>query len=102
MNRFKVAEGKGPQFEERWRNRQTYLDTVPGFLHFALLRGDHPGEYVSHSMWESRAAFEAWTKSEAFTAGHRQGSVQGELTEHPVVSLYEVVLEQGAKVGAGA
>ena len=33
--------------------------------------------------------------SDAFTAGHRQGSVQGELAEHPVVSLYEVVLEQG-------
>jgi heme-degrading monooxygenase HmoA len=102
MNRFKVAEGKGAQFEERWRARETYLDTVPGFLHFALLRGDTPGEYVSHSMWESRSAFDAWTRSEAFTAGHRQGSVQGELVEHPVVSLYEVVLEQGAALAPAA
>ena len=95
MNRFKVAEGKGEQFEARWLARESYLDAVPGFLHFALLRGDTPGEYVSHSIWESRSAFDAWTRSEAFTAGHRQGSVQGELAEHPVLSLYEVVLEQG-------
>ena len=102
MNRFKVAEGKGPQFEERWRNRTSYLGEVPGFVHFALLKGDNPGEYVSHSTWESREAFEAWTRSEAFAAGHRQGSVQGELAEHPVVSLYEAVIEEGAGVGSQA
>jgi heme-degrading monooxygenase HmoA len=99
MNRFKVAEGKGPQFEERWRDRKSFLDQVPGFVHFALLKGDNTGEYISHSTWQSRDAFDAWTRSESFAAGHRQGSVQGELAEHPVVSLYETVIEEGAGVG---
>lgn len=102
MNRFKVAEGMGPQFEDRWRNRKSFLDQVPGFVHFALLKGDNAGEYISHSTWHSREAFDAWTRSEAFAAGHRQGSVQGELAEHPVVSLYETVIEEGAGVGARA
>ena len=102
MNRFKVNEGKGEAFEARWRNRTSYLDQVPGFVHFALLKGDNPGEYVSHSMWASREAFMAWTKSENFAAGHRQGSVQDELAEHPVVSLYEAVIEEGARIGAPA
>jgi heme-degrading monooxygenase HmoA len=55
----------------------THLDKVPGFVEFHLLKGpeaeDHP-RYASHTVWESRAAFEAWmTKSEAFrVVNHRK------------------------------
>jgi heme-degrading monooxygenase HmoA len=94
MNRFKVGQGKDAAFEEAWRTRQSYLSGVPGFLHFALLKGDAPGDYISHSTWADRAAFEAWMKSEAFVAGHRQGSLMGVLEGPPVPSLYDVVLEE--------
>ena len=94
MNRFQVAPGQEPRFERIWRERETFLEGVSGFLRFALLRGDRAGEYLSHSTWQSRAAFEAWTESEAFTAGHRQGSLQGVLADHPEVSLFEAVLTQ--------
>jgi heme-degrading monooxygenase HmoA len=94
MNRFLVAPGRESDFEERWRNRETFLSDVSGFMHFALLRSDHEGEYLSHSTWKSREAFDAWTRSEAFTAGHRQGSMQGLLAEHPEVSLYEALFVQ--------
>ena len=60
MNRFVTNEGRGADFEEAWRTRESYLDGVPGFLRFALLRGDEANEYISHSIWESRSAFEAW------------------------------------------
>lgn len=100
MNRFRVAEGMGEQFEERWRSRESYLQGVPGFVRFALLRGDAAGDYISHSTWESRAAFDAWTSSEAFAAGHRQGSTQGLLAGPPALSLYEVVLVQEASTVA--
>ena len=93
MNNFKVAPGKGEEFEQIWKNRDTYLKDVPGILHFALLRGDAEGEYVSHSTWESRDAFIAWTQSEAFVAGHRQGSLMGVLQGPPAVKLYEAVIE---------
>lgn len=103
MNNFKVNPGREGEFEQRWRERETYLDQVPGFVEFALLKGDTPGEYVSHTVWEDREAFVNWTKSESFTAGHRQGgSVAGVLATHPEVRLYEAVLVErpGAKATA--
>lgn len=96
MNHFRVTPGKGEDFEAIWRERETYLDEVPGFVQFALLRGDEEGEYVSHSTWESREAFEAWTQSEAFRKGHAQGSLMGILQGPPQVRLYEAVLSQEA------
>jgi heme-degrading monooxygenase HmoA len=99
-NNFKVAAGRGEDFEVSWRNRRSYLDEVPGFVSFALLKGDNEGEYVSMTVWESREAFLDWTKSEAFAAGHRQGSVAGVLEGPPVVKLYQAVLEQKAPARA--
>ena len=106
MNRFRVNEGMEDTFEEMWRSRETYLQEVPGFVEFSLLRNgeqaeDKATEYISHSTWASREDFEAWTQSEAFTRGHAQGSVQGVLAGHPVVSLYDTVLHQ-AKSAAGS
>ena len=92
MNRFEVAPGQGERFEQMWRERESYLAGVPGFVRFALLRGDREGEYISHSTWESRAAFDAWAESDAFVAAHRQGSIAGVLAGHPQISLYEAVL----------
>jgi heme-degrading monooxygenase HmoA len=95
MNQFTVDPTRGAEFEEIWRRRETYLHEVPGFRGFALLRGDEPGVYVSHSTWESRAAFEAWTKSEAFRKGHAQARTpEGVLRGHPRLALFEAVLEQ--------
>ncbi len=99
MNRFQVNEGKESAFEDMWRNRETYLNEVPGFVSFALLRNwiandDKTTEYISHSTWRSRQDFEAWRDSETFNRGHAQGSVAGILAGHPEVSLYETVLEQ--------
>lgn len=97
MNRFQINAGREADFEARWRERDSYLSDVPGFVRFALLKGANDGattEYVSHSTWRSRADFDAWTKSDAFTRGHAQGSVQGVIAGHPVVSLYEAVIEE--------
>jgi heme-degrading monooxygenase HmoA len=102
MNNFSVAEGKGEEFERIWKTRDTHLQDVPGIVRFALLRGDAPGEYISHSTWESRDAFIAWTQSEAFVAGHRQGSLMGVLAGPPAVRLYESVLEEEFRQPASA
>lgn len=96
MNRFRVNEGHETVFEEIWRKRETYLDQVPGFKKFNLLRGDTTEgitTFVSHSTWESRKAFNAWTESEAFRKAHGDArSPQGTLAGHPVFEGYEVVL----------
>ena len=95
MNQFQVNPERAREFEEHWRQRKSYLGGVPGFRSFALLRGDEPGAYVSHSTWESRAAFEEWTRSEAFRKGHAQARTpEGVLAGHPRLALFEAVLEQ--------
>ncbi len=92
MNNFQVATGREEEFEQIWRERQSFLEGVPGFVQFALLRGDAEGEYISHSTWQDRKAFTAWTESEAFVAGHRQGSLMGVLEGPSQVKLYDAVV----------
>ena len=96
MNRFRVTAGCEAEFEEVWANRETYLEEVAGFKEFHLLRGttaDDITTYLSHSVWASHEAFEAWTKSEAFRKSHGGGRArQGVITGHPLFEGYEVVL----------
>ena len=96
MNRFKITPGFEEGFEKVWRERDTYLDEVPGFKKFNLLKGPENEEYVlyaSHSVWESRAAFEAWTQSEAFSKAHAQASApKGTYLGHPELETFEAVL----------
>jgi heme-degrading monooxygenase HmoA len=94
MNRFRVARGREADFEDVWSSRDTYLDAVPGFVEFHLLKGLESGDHTlhaSHSVWESRAAFEAWTRSEAFRAAHQQAGEHKPLyLEHPQFEGFEV------------
>jgi Antibiotic biosynthesis monooxygenase len=42
----------------------SHLDKVPGFVEFHLLKGPEAEDhtlYASHTVWENRAVFEAWT-----------------------------------------
>ncbi len=94
MNHFEVDPGRGAEFEEHWRKRESYLEGVPGFVRFALLRGDEAGHYVSHTTWESRAAFDAWVGSESFRKAHSQARTpDGVLLGPPRLELFEAALE---------
>lgn len=96
MNRFRIAPGFEAGFEELWRQRDSYLAEVPGFVSFALLKGperDDHALYASHTVWESKAAFEAWTRSEHFRKAHAQRSApKGTYLGHPDLELFEAVL----------
>ncbi|MCY3859076.1 MAG: antibiotic biosynthesis monooxygenase [Gammaproteobacteria bacterium] len=96
MNRFKITLGAEDGFESVWRERESFLGEVPGFLKFNLLRGPQNGDhtlYASHSVWESREAFEAWTQSENFRKAHAQRSApKGTYLGHPELELFESVL----------
>ena len=73
MNRFKIRLGSEQEFINIWKNRETYLETVPGFRSFNLLQSTSNDEYTlfaSHSVWDSRQAFEGWTQSEEFRKAH--------------------------------
>ena len=96
MNRFRIARGREPDFEKLWRSRDSYLDDVPGFREFHLLKGPEDDEatlYASHTIWESHAHFEAWTNSESFKKAHAQARApQGTYQGHPNFKGFEVVL----------
>jgi heme-degrading monooxygenase HmoA len=89
MNRFRVKKGSEDAFEKVWLGRESYLDRVPGFLEFHLLRGPEAEDhtlYSSHTVWQSKRAFEAWTKSEQFRAARARAGNEttGPLyLEHP-------------------
>ena len=98
MNRFKIAPGFEDGFENVWRTRETHLSDVPGFKTFALLKGPEREDhvlYASHSVWESKAAFEAWTESDAFRKAHAQASApKGTYLGHPDLETFEAVLQE--------
>jgi heme-degrading monooxygenase HmoA len=96
MNRFKVALGSEAAFEHLWTSRDTHLKEVPGFVEFHLLKGPQKEDHVlysSHTIWASHAAFEGWTKSEAFRAAHRNAGNEKRALYlgHPEFEGFEVV-----------
>ena len=96
MNRFRIARGREAGFEALWRERDSQLEGVPGFQRFHLLRGPDDDEatlYASHTLWDSRQSFEAWTKSEAFRKAHANARApEGTYLGHPVFEGFEQVL----------
>lgn len=95
MNRFKVSRGAEAEFEQVWTSRDSHLAGVPGFVEFHLLRGPEREDHVlysSHSLWRSRADFEAWTRSEAFRLAHRDvGQNRPLYLGHPEFEGFEVI-----------
>jgi heme-degrading monooxygenase HmoA len=87
MNRFRVAKGSEAAFEQVWMSRDSHLEKVPGFVEFHLLNGPEAEDhtlYASLTIWENRATFEAWTRSEAFRAAHnRAGDNKPLYLDHP-------------------
>lgn len=86
MNRFRVKPGQEDAFETVWKSRDSQLPQVPGFVAFHLMRGPSKDDhtlYASHTLWESEAAFTAWTKSEAFRTAHRGAGGNADLYAGP-------------------
>lgn len=100
MNRFQVKSGHEDGFVRMWAERESHLTSVPGFREFRLLKGPEGAGfrlYSSHVIWESHAAFEAWTKSDAFRAAHKDAGnrkTQDALMGPPQFEGFETVLEE--------
>ena len=96
MNRFKIVSGKEDEFEAIWKNRDSHLKDVEGFVKFNLLKSKTYDEYTlfaSHSVWDSAEHFVNWTKSDAFRLVHKNaGSAKGVYMGHPEFEGFEVVI----------
>lgn len=97
MNRFKVLKDATQDFEQLWLTRESRLHELDGFIEFHMLRGPEREDHVlysSHTIWATRAQFEAWTRSEQFRAAHNRANVHTNkpLTlGHPEFEGFEVI-----------
>ncbi len=91
---FRVKKGSEQAFEKVWLSRDSQLNKVPGFVEFHLLKGPEHEDftlYASHTVWQNQSAFEAWTKSEAFRAVHKDAGQNKPLyIDHPQFEGFEV------------
>ena len=64
-NRIRVTKGYEKAFERRFEHRFGAVDHMPGFIRNEVLRpitGDH---YIIMTQWETKEAFEAWTRAKS-------------------------------------
>ena len=96
MNRFKIIIGKEQDFENVWKNRDSHLENVPGFIKFNLLRGSANSDftlYSSHTVWSSENDFLDWTKSESFRLAHKDAGKNSSMyLGHPEFEGFKAVL----------
>ena len=100
MNRFNVPVANAEAFDELWLSRESYLEDMDGFVSFHMLKGpEEDGQilYASHTVWESEAHFQAWTRSDAFRAAHANAGESPKLHEGaPRLERFEAIQEIAA------
>jgi heme-degrading monooxygenase HmoA len=101
MNRFKVLKECAYEFEQRWLTRDSHLNELEGFVEFHMLRGPEREDHIlysSHTVWATKAHFEAWTRSEQFRASHTRASTDSNkpmTLGHPEFEGFEVIQSIG-------
>ena len=81
-NRFRVKSGREAAFEKRWADRKSRLGLLDGFRFFCMMRrvGDEHADdvnYISCTVWETFADFDAWKRGDAFKEAHGGGTIGG-------------------------
>ncbi|GAA0966274.1 mycobilin-forming heme oxygenase MhuD [Actinocorallia libanotica] len=79
INALTVPEGMGPELEKRFAARAGLVEGSEGFEGFELLRPtDGTDRYLVYTRWSSEEAFQAWTKSQAFSQGHAKAAADAQ------------------------
>lgn len=72
---YQVREGKGPVFEEGFRKVLKVMSKMSGHVRSRLFKEiDGPGSYLIHSEWDTKEAFMAFIRSDAFAETTRWGA----------------------------
>lgn len=99
MNRIPVNPDYAQDFEQRFSDRAALVDGMDGFVAFRLLRPSKPTDpYIVMTFWETKAHFEAWTRSAEFKEGHaRAGRLPHDaFLGHPKIEVMEIIQEAEA------
>ncbi|MBX6377435.1 MAG: antibiotic biosynthesis monooxygenase [Clostridia bacterium] len=90
VNRITMPEGQGKRLEQAFA-RSGHMEGVAGCRGFYFLRRQGQEQYLVVTVWEDRAAFEAWRQSEAFRRAHTDtGASAGATSE---LELYDVLFQ---------
>lgn len=74
MNRITCTPEYAERFEHLFASRAREVDKMEGFHWVKVLRPKQEGKpYIVMSAWDKQEQFDAWRKSDAFTAGHKRG-----------------------------
>lgn len=93
MNNIPVTDEGQPVFEDRFKQRQNEVDSMPGFQAFRLLRPTTGNTYVVFTQWASEQDFKAWKNSEQFTKAHKgQGTKPpAYFADRPFITSYHMI-----------
>ncbi len=94
MNRISVNPDFNDAFIERFGDRASLVDKMPGFVSFQLMQPVSPDDpFIVMTVWADKAAFDAWTESDAFKQGHAQaGQLPPEAFRgRPVLESFEMI-----------
>lgn len=100
-NRVQVNPTHAAVFEQLFLSRSHMVDNSPGFVRFQLMRPAKTDDsYVVMVTWESKEAYQAWLKSDAFKQGHsRTGTLPEDTFLGPQrVELYELLDHTASQV----
>src|SRR5215831_6515156 len=74
INGISCQDSYRERFETLFKGRAHAIDRAPGFRRMVVLKPIKlGGDYLVVSFWDSRAAFESWSRSPEFLEGHRRG-----------------------------
>ncbi len=97
MNRFTIHPEHWNDFENRFKQRAGLVDNEPGFIRNTVLRPaeNSSDQHIVMTLWESRDAFMAWTKSESFRQAHaKAGQTPKEWFNGPTkLEMFEAAID---------
>jgi heme-degrading monooxygenase HmoA len=92
-NRVPVALAWRDEFESRFRHRAGQVDQQPGFVRMEVLRPvNDESPYVVLTVWQDRAAFDAWLKSDDFKAAHANPLPKDAYAGEGRLEMFDVII----------
>ncbi|SFA81692.1 Heme-degrading monooxygenase HmoA [Lentibacillus halodurans] len=94
MNNIPVADEGKATFEDKFKQRQQNVESMPGFQAFRLLRPKKGNTYIVMTQWASKADFENWKKSDQFKQAHQGGGdvkPPAYFLDRPFVTSYHMI-----------
>jgi heme-degrading monooxygenase HmoA len=93
MNRVPVEPDWHEAFEERFRQRAGQVEQQPGFVCMSVMRpATEEAPFVVETLWQDRAAFDAWLDSDDFRLAHANPLPKEAYAGEGRIESFEVII----------